>query len=246
MKTTSKAILNAPTDENVPTTDENVPISSEKRFAEELAIHEVWEAKLTEDVEQENAQCGRLDAAFYSAQRAYALPASELELISTMSTPDLHNATVEANNIFREHCAKTHAWAVQRLIPLCEEIIRRIKMPGVKDRPNGQPTVEAYFKSIGLNYNTVRTWFARSKWSQREKLKTGLFMTPQYRPHFPMIEVDGSPYARRGPDFEKIRKYIEKAVFIADGHNIDARSVGRDFLIYVGKQFGIEMEEERH
>src|SRR5580698_1952561 len=33
-------------------------------------------------------------------------------------------------------------------------------MQGVsaKDRPNHKPTVELYFRSVNLNYNTVRSW----------------------------------------------------------------------------------------
>jgi hypothetical protein len=40
-------------------------------------------------------------------------------------------------------------------------------MPGVgaKDRPNGKPTVEAYFRSIKLNYSTVRSWIHRRRLS---------------------------------------------------------------------------------
>ncbi len=48
-------------------------------------------------------------------------------------------------------------------VPACFAIINRYRKQGVaaKDRPNGQPTVEAYFRSINLNYSTVRSWIRR-------------------------------------------------------------------------------------
>ena len=42
-----------------------------------------------------------------------------------------------------------------------------------KDRPNGKPTVDAYFKSINLNYNTVRSWI------YRKRLSTEMFRSKQ-------------------------------------------------------------------
>jgi hypothetical protein len=55
--------------------------------------------------------------------------------------------------------------------------ISRYKMQGVaaKDRPNGKPTVAAYFRSIKLNYSTVRSWI------HRKRLGTGLF-DPRKKP----------------------------------------------------------------
>ncbi len=80
---------------------------------------------------------------------------------------------LDARNEFYQHYTKAHAYAVDVLIPACEAIITRYKMQGVaaKDRPNGKPTLETYFKSIDLNYNTVRSWI------HRKRLQTEMFQT---------------------------------------------------------------------
>ena len=76
-----------------------------------------------------------------------------------------------ARDEFFDKCVGAQSYAKDVLIPYCEEIIKRYKMQGVaaKDRPNNQPTVERYFKSVGLNYNTVRSWI------HRKTLATGMF-----------------------------------------------------------------------
>src|ERR1039458_4796175 len=66
-------------------------------------------------------------------------------------TPEqLHHETLNARNTLFEKCVEAEKYAIDVLVPYCEEIIRRYKMQGVapKDRPNGKPTVDAYFKSI--------------------------------------------------------------------------------------------------
>jgi hypothetical protein len=69
-------------------------------------------------------------------------------------------------------CVGAETYAIDILRPYCEEIIARYKMPGVaeKNRPNGKPTVEAYFRSISLKYSTVRSWI------RRKKLSTEMFI----------------------------------------------------------------------
>lgn len=75
----------------------------------------------------------------------------------------LHQQTLKAREAFFKMCVGAETYAVDVLLPYCEEIIARYRMPGVgaKDRPNGKPTVEAYFRSIKLNYSTVRSWLHR-------------------------------------------------------------------------------------
>jgi hypothetical protein len=82
-----------------------------------------------------------------------------------LTNGQLHQEMLDARNKFHQRCAEAHNFAVDAVIPLCEAIIARYKMQGVpaKVRPNGKPTVEAYFKSIDLNYNTVRSWIHRNR-----------------------------------------------------------------------------------
>jgi len=83
-------------------------------------------------------------------------------------TPNqLHLETLDAREKFFEKCSGAEKYAIDVLLPYCEEIIRRYKMQGVaaKSRPNGKLTVDAYFKSINLNYSTVRSWISRKKLS---------------------------------------------------------------------------------
>ena len=83
-------------------------------------------------------------------------------------TPNqLHLETLDAREQFFAKYSGAEKYAIDVLLPYCEEIIRRYKMQGVapKDRPNGKPTVDAYFKSINLNYNTVRSWIYRKRLS---------------------------------------------------------------------------------
>ena len=88
-----------------------------------------------------------------------------------LTNNQLHQEMLAARDCFLQRCVETHDYAVDVLIPACKEIIARYKMQGVsaKDRPSGKPTVDAYFKSIGLNYNNVRSWI------HRKKLQTEMF-----------------------------------------------------------------------
>ena len=90
-----------------------------------------------------------------------------------LNNEQLHHEMLDARNKFYQRCSEAHDYAVDALIPACEAIIARYKMQGVaaKDRPNGKLTVEAYFKSIDLNYNTVRSWI------HRKRLQTEMFQT---------------------------------------------------------------------
>jgi hypothetical protein len=94
--------------------------------------------------------------------------------LTTLNNSQLHTQTQKARDEFLDKCVGAHSYAKDVLIPYCEEVIKRYKMQGVaaKDRPNNQPTVERYFKSIGLNYNTVRSWI------HRKTLTTDMF-TPE-------------------------------------------------------------------
>jgi len=88
-----------------------------------------------------------------------------------LANEQLHHEMLDARNGLFEKCLITQKYAAEVLVPLCEAIIARYKMQGVaaKDRPNGKPTVEAYFRSIHLNYNTVRSWI------HRKRLQTEMF-----------------------------------------------------------------------
>lgn len=90
---------------------------------------------------------------------------------STLTNTELHEEMLVARNMLFEKCLDTQRYAADVLVPACEAIIARYKMQGVaaKDRPNSKPTVEAYFNSIGLNYNTVRSWI------HRKRLQTEMF-----------------------------------------------------------------------
>ena len=94
--------------------------------------------------------------------------------LTALNNSQLHAQAQKARDEFFGKCVGTQSYAKDVLIPYCEEIIKRYKMQGVaaKDRPNNQPTVEKYFKSIDLNYNTVRSWI------HRKTLTTDMF-TPE-------------------------------------------------------------------
>jgi hypothetical protein len=119
----------------------------------------------------------------------------------------LHQQTMNAREAFSKMCVGTETYAVDVLLPYCEEIIARYRMPGVgtKDRPNGKPTVEAYFRSIKLNYNTVRSWI------HRRRLSTEMF-DPQKAtshnkdgdvPHLTLLEAKLLGTASAGHDLVK-------------------------------------------
>lgn len=90
---------------------------------------------------------------------------------SALPPDQLHQETLKARETLFQKCVGAERYAVDVLVPYCEEIIERYKMQGVaaKNRPNGKPTVESYFKSINLNYSTVRSWI------HRKKLQTEMF-----------------------------------------------------------------------
>jgi hypothetical protein len=94
--------------------------------------------------------------------------------LPALNNSQLHAQTQKARDEFFDKCVGAQSYAKDVLIPHCEEIIKRYKMQGVaaKNRPNGKPTVESYFKSINLNYNTVRSWI------HRKTLQTDMF-TPE-------------------------------------------------------------------
>jgi hypothetical protein len=100
--------------------------------------------------------------------------APQQKALTELTNNQLHLATKKARNEFFNKCVGAETFAQNELLPLCEEIIARFKQPGVKAsaRPDGKPTVEAYFKSIDLNYSTVRSWI------RRERLKREMF-TPK-------------------------------------------------------------------
>jgi hypothetical protein len=130
---------------------------------------------------------------------------------SALPTDQLHQATLSARNALFEKCVETHKHAVEVLLPYCEEIIRRYKMQGVaaKDRPDGKPTVDAYFKSISLNYNNVRSWI------HRKKLSSEMFQPKQSKswnksgetPHLTYLEAKLLGTAHAGHDLVKAIKH---------------------------------------
>ncbi len=88
-----------------------------------------------------------------------------------LTSEELHNQTLAARDALFGKCTALHTYINDVLVPYCEEITRRYKLQGVaaENRPNHQPTVEAYFKSIKLNYSTVRYWI------RRKRLETDMF-----------------------------------------------------------------------
>lgn len=137
--------------------------------------------------------------------------------LSNLTPEELHQGTLDARNIMFEKCVGAEKYAIDVLVPFCEEIIRRYKMQGVaaKDRPNGKPTVDAYFKSINLNYNTVRTWI------HRKRVSTEIFQSRQSQscnkngktPHLTQLEAKLLGTASAGHDLVKA---------IKNGGNVDA------------------------
>jgi hypothetical protein len=81
----------------------------------------------------------------------------------------LHRQMVAARDELFNRCVGVESYTKDELLPLCEEVISRYKQQGRKYRLNSMPTVEAYFKGIDLNYNTVRVWI------HRRKLQTAMF-----------------------------------------------------------------------
>ena len=108
-----------------------------------------------------------------SSSDAVQQKAAAVSDLTKLTNEQLHQETLEARNKLFDRCVETHNYIADVLVPRCKAIIARYKMQGVaaKDRPNGMPTVEAYFKSIGLNYNNVRSWI------RRKRLKTEMFQS---------------------------------------------------------------------
>jgi hypothetical protein len=135
-------------------------------------------------------------------------------------TPDqLHRQTLNARETLFAMCVGTESYAVDVLLPYCEEVIARYRMPGVgaKDRPNGKPTVEAYFKSIRLNYSTVRSWIRRKKLSTEmfDPERTPITNPDGKIPHLTELEAKLLGAASAGHDLVKaIRRSgnVEEAI----------------------------------
>lgn len=89
-----------------------------------------------------------------------------------LTNSQLHKKMLEVRSDLYNRCVETQDYAIHMLLPACIEVIARYKMQGVaaEDRPNSKPTVEAYFRSIRLNYNTVRSWI------HRKRLSTEMFV----------------------------------------------------------------------
>ena len=161
---------------------------------------------------------------------------ADIENLDDLSPDDLHQEIVLAREGFANRVAETHQFAAYKLIPLCEEIIKRYKKPGVafkKRPPNGQPTVQEYFDSINLNYSTVRSWICR------ERMRRAMFDAQLSQTSLPMLDVDNRPIARRIPDYKKIERAVKRIKSIADGHDIDLRSEVFALLRTASQRFGM-------
>jgi len=96
-----------------------------------------------------------------------------------LTDEQLHQTTLEFRDGAFVRCKEANVYFFDNLIPACKEIINRYKQQGrgIKHRLNDQPTIRAYFKSINLNYNTVRSWIHRRRFAN--KLRSGdLFLSP--------------------------------------------------------------------
>jgi hypothetical protein len=141
-----------------------------------------------------------------SSVAAQQKPGNELHL-AKLTNAQLHKEMLEVRNDFFSRCVETQAYAADRLLPVCAAIIQSYRMQGVapKDRPNGKPTVEAYCRSINLNYSTVRSWL------HRKRLQTEMFEThkPGGRnggdkvPHLTLLEARLLGTASAGHDLVK-------------------------------------------
>lgn len=153
---------------------------------------------------------------------------------------ELHREMVAVRNTLFSKCVDAQKYAAEVLIPACEAIIARYRMQGVaaKDRPNGKPTVEAYFKSIDLNYNTVRSWI------HRKRLQTEMFRSGSRRgkdcgrkdrvPHLTQLEARLLGTASAGHDLVKAVKH---------GGNVDGAV--KEFLAHAPSPERIEEYIER-
>jgi hypothetical protein len=150
-------------------------------------------------------------------------------------------------------CVEAEAFIIDVLLPYCEEVIERYRQPGAsKNRIDGKPTVEDYFNSIDLNYNTVRSWI------HRRKLQTAMFEQPNKKltgskaekePHLTQLEakllgtasaahevvkalkhggnVDAAitEFERNAPTPERIEEYVERPVRIEGVTEIEKLSI---------------------
>ena len=84
---------------------------------------------------------------------------------STHTDDQLHQATVAAAATYKKKRSDADNYAYDVFIPALNQIILRYKQQGraTPYRLNNCPTVDAYFKSIGLNYTTVRSWKSRAQ-----------------------------------------------------------------------------------
>jgi hypothetical protein len=159
---------------------------------------------------------------------------------ATLTPDQLHLEMLNARDTLYSKCVETEMYIIDVLLPYCEEVIERYSQPGAsKNRIDGKPTVEAYFKSIDLNYNTVRSWI------HRRRLQTEMFEQPKKKltgsksekpPHLTQLEakllgtasaahemvkaikqggnVDAAirDFERNAPTPERIEEYVERPV----------------------------------
>lgn len=161
---------------------------------------------------------------------------------ASLTPEQLHLEMLHARDTLYAKCVETETYIIDVLLPYCEEVIERYRQPGAsKNRIDGKPTVEAYFKSIDLNYNTVRSWI------YRRKLQTAMFEQPKKKltgskaekpPHLTQLEAkllgtasaahevvkaikqggnaDAAirEFERNAPTPERIEEYVERPVRI--------------------------------
>ncbi len=132
-----------------------VPESSNPRLSMNQGAKE-------ENDQETSQQAGTANASVALQQKS---PEITFRPHESLSTAELHKATVNARKVVYKRCDDTEAYISGVLVPFCQEVIERYKRQGLaaKDRPNGKPTVEAYFKSIDLSYSTVWSWIHRKK-----------------------------------------------------------------------------------
>jgi hypothetical protein len=100
-------------------------------------------------------------------------PAAAPTAYSDHTPEGLHAAILEAKKAFEAARDESESHAHEKLLPALDEAVSRYKQPGkgAAYRMNGCPTVEEYFNSIGLNYDTVRSWKSRA---QKRLLKAAI------------------------------------------------------------------------
>jgi hypothetical protein len=167
-------------------------------------------------------------------------PVSPVRKHASLTPEQLHLDMLHARDALYSKCVEAETYIIDVLLPYCEEVIERYRQPGAsKNRIDGKPTVEAYFKSIDLNYNTVRSWI------HRRKLQKAMFEQPKKKltggkaekpPHLTQLEakllgtasaahevvkavkqggnVDAAirEFERNAPTPERIEEYVERPV----------------------------------